>query len=270
MQDLWCHWKELTHARKNDAEGYPINKFREETECNVEKILQQGNEMSENAKARGNALMDHSKFKDWMEPHENVVLLVDGKDTSESDSWLLTYLCAYAYRNEKPIGDPIVLGHFCSTDRSSTNSGSGPWTPKGIMLTLLGQLLDQMVAKDIPISDLFTRLAYAEHVNQQTVLNFAEHFYEFLRALPVDTHLYCFIDGFPWKGPEAHSLLTALTEVRKWCGAVHFKLLLTTREPINREKWRKQHEGLLWEKYFLSRTLNFLEAVGATDPSRKS
>ena len=78
-------------------------------------------------------------------------LLVKG---TESDISPLTFVGTFLYQKATGMGDigPFVLGYFCGRHRPSLPFRSEATAPVGIMLNILGQLVEQILAGGLQIN----------------------------------------------------------------------------------------------------------------------
>ena len=199
--------------------------------------------MSLRAVEKATSLVLHGRFDPFWRINEtgtvSKYLLVKG---NESDIWPLTFVGTFLYQKAKGMGDlgPFVLGYFCSRHRPSPPFRSEATAPVGIMLSILGQLAEQILARGIQINLEVLKHMYWEKIENRDFKYLGSVFDKLVLQLPRSSRLYCIIDGVDCYDHDGTSdVVTILRELKesvklyKASGRVGFKLLVMTQRESN-------------------------------------
>ena len=169
-------------------------------------------------------------------------LLVKG---NESDISSLTFVGTFLYQNARGMGDmdPFILGYFCSRHSPSPHFESEATQPVGLMFSILGQLVEQMLARGVQMDLEFLNDGYWEYFEERDLEGLGSVFHQLVLQLPRNSRLYCILDEVSCYDDHGTSdmmeILWELVDSVKLCkesGRVGFKLLVMTQRELDVKK----------------------------------
>lgn len=206
--------------------------------------------MTARTSSKAAELMNRDEFKTFMDMGETTgsdYLLVNGHDPDgEHGPSPLTLLGAKLYQvaSSSGVEGPYILGHFCDEHRPFSVPGSETCKPVWMILSLLGQLVAQMIARGVPVDLHFLGDDGWKKIHKRKLKTLGEVLHWLVASLPSGSRVYCVIDEIahyeqPGMGEDLGRILYRLTKIAMVCKAKHqvprgeegveFKLLVTTR-----------------------------------------
>ncbi|KAI0183505.1 hypothetical protein EV127DRAFT_446927, partial [Xylaria flabelliformis] len=124
----------------------------------VDNCLELGEAFDQGKKARAAAMITNPRFEEFMARYlASSSLLINGREdmSSTDDISSLSYVTAKLARisetMESPLGSPYVIKYFCNQHPPFFDDSGVP-PPVTMMLSLVGQLLDQMIEKGLDVN----------------------------------------------------------------------------------------------------------------------
>ncbi|KAI0442771.1 hypothetical protein F4803DRAFT_562076 [Xylaria telfairii] len=235
------------------------------TSGDVDNCLKLGEAFDEGKTARSAAMIRNSRFEEFMAGYmASSSLLVNGRaDISSTDglsplSFVTAKLAKISETMDSPLGSPYVIKYFCN-QHSPFLDDSGVPSPVTMMASLVGQLLAQMIEKelDVDLSALAKRdWQKVENLNLKVLCNI---FRELTYQLPTKSVVLCIIDDLaqyeinPFIA-DTDAIIRRLTRLVTGNDQIVFKLLVTC-----------QGRALEISKYFVNQTVDLVEEVEPDD-----
>lgn len=194
-------------------------------------------------------LMQREEFKTFMDMSERTgsdYLLVNGHGMDgEHGPSPLTFLSAKLYQIASNLGSerPYILGYFCDEHRPFSIRGSETCKPVGMVLSLLGQLIAQMMTRGVPVDLSYLDDDDWKKIRKRKLKTLGELLQRLVTGLSSSSKVYCVIDEVahyeqPGMDDDLGKILYRLTKIAAACKGkrrvpqeegVEFKLLVTTR-----------------------------------------
>ncbi|KAI0548227.1 hypothetical protein F4679DRAFT_551685 [Xylaria curta] len=235
------------------------------TASDVDNCLKLGEAFDEGKKARAAAMITNSRFEEFMAEYlASSSLLINGReDISSTDgisslSYVTAKLARISEKLESSLGSPYVVKYFCN-QHPPFSDDSGIPSPVTMMVSLVGQLLAQMIEKgrDVNLSMLTKRdWQKVEKSNLKLLCNI---FRELLDQLPPRSVVLCIIDDLAQYEIEPFmddtgTIIRRLTRLVAEYDQIVFKLLVTC-----------QGRALEISKYFINQTVDLAAEVEPED-----
>lgn len=205
--------------------------------------------MTPRTSSKAAELMGREEFKTFMDMGETTgsdYLLVNGHDPDGEHGPSLTFLSAKLYQIASGMGAdrPYILGYFCDEHRPFSVPGSETCKPVGMMLSLLGQLIAQMIARGVSVDLRILGNDGWKKIRERKLKTLGEVLHLLIPDLPSGSKVYCVVDEVahyeqPGMDEDLGRILYRLTKIARACKAkfrvekgqegVEFKLLVTTR-----------------------------------------
>jgi hypothetical protein len=214
------------------------------------------------AKSRAAAMIRNASFKAYMEEAHSSSLLVNGRaDLSATDGSPLSLVVAELARISEEPDTVFVVKYFCSEHRPAFGS-SISCSPAGLMASLVGQLVSQMIERGIAVNLAFLTQVEWKNVEKLKLKTLCTIFHELVLQLPAQSVLLCLVDEVSLYetstlGGDVDAVIRRLTRlVRLTCkhDEVVFKVLVTC-----------QCRGLGISKHFLGQTVDLDEDIEVDD-----
>ncbi len=180
--------------------------------------------------------MESDKLRIWLaEDAFSSPLLVNGRcdlEAAEGHS-PLSFVDAYLIKAFEQSGQAFVIKYFCSLDREVDTPSRTPPTAR-IMASLVGELLTQMLAKEIDIDVLFLTKTDLKSVDNLDLDILCNIFRELTLQLPPKTVLLCVLDEIVLYetaelGSDTDKIMRRLTRLVAKDTDIVFKLFVTCR-----------------------------------------
>ncbi|MBE3045236.1 hypothetical protein IMZ48_22325 [Candidatus Bathyarchaeota archaeon] len=259
--------KDKNHS---DEEEDPGKEFVEKTERDVKACLSRAGTITIPAQSRLVALMAEKQFQAFMDidgSTGSASLLVNGYEPVEVEMSPFSFLGAKLYEMATSVrkNRPYVLAYFCDEHRAFSIKGSETCKPVGMMLSLLGQLAEQMVERGVPVDLSSLENKEWRMVRKHGIPTLGRVFEILARQPPPGSNVYCIIDEVthyeqPVISTDLENILWGLAgivEEFEEKGESEFKLLVMTRG---------QARGI--GGAFAGRTIDLPENVEARDSSQ--
>lgn len=226
--------------------------------------LRAGHALEELPKARAAYMVKHEIFRDFIsrEP-ASATLLVNGRADLASEDGIspLSLVCAELAKITENTGQAFVVKFFCGSHPPRHGQAALPSPSSGLMASLIGQLLSQMLDKKIPIHlSSLTRDDW-KRIQDWDLATLCKTFRELTTQLPTRSLLLCIVDEISQYETMAlvgdtDLLIRKLVQLAKRHEDIIFKLLVTSHGRALR----------VW-KHFVGRTLDLPEDMEADDSS---
>lgn len=196
--------------------------------------------MDDREKARASAVVESDKFPAWVvKDGFSSLLLVNGHcdlEAAEGPSPLSFVAAAAVLAAERDIeydGRIFVVKYFCSLHKED-DIPSRPNSTAKMMASLVGQLLNQMMARKIDIDVSFLTKKDLKKVKKLNLYVLSSIFRELARQLPPKTVLYCILDEAglyetTTLESDIDAIMRRLTRLTRTHKEIVFKLLVTCR-----------------------------------------
>lgn len=229
----------------------------------TETCLRLGDAMDENSKARAAALIRHRTFKAYMtEDSSSAPLLINGNEDLSCAEGLspLTLVAARLARASEQTESSFVLKYFCGEHRPYTSDPLAA-SPTGMMASLLGQLIGQMVDRSVKVDLSFLTTVHWANVKKLKLSVLCIIFQELTNQLPPNSVLLCILDEVALYETralqsDADAFFRRLTRLVKRHDKTVFKLLVTCRG-----------RALNIAQYFTGQIINLHETIEPEDSS---
>ena len=174
-------------------------------------------------------IVESQRFKGWQSEDMSATLFVEGglSLAAYGRNTPMTLLSSTVVKSLDDEGPSVAIHFFCGLHTSSTDSLKGP---SGMIRSLIGQIL-QLFAVDLNFASTRRYRQQLEILNLRTL---CDCLIKLVRRLPVDTVLFCVIDGISFfeKREWAEDCRKAINELQDLAydeevRAV-FKLLITS------------------------------------------
>ncbi|KAI0157022.1 hypothetical protein GGR57DRAFT_78043 [Xylariaceae sp. FL1272] len=250
--------KELLALLKHDPRFASID---------VDDCLRRGQAIVEASKARGASMVQHSKFKEFMAEYlASSSLLVNGNaDLAHAEdlsplSLIAANLVRISESMENPAQPVFVVKFFCSHHRPFAQQYDAP-LPTVLMMSLLGQLIEQMTEKDIGIDLSSLKTSDWLKLDSLNLKALCDLFRDLTLQLPEKAVLLCVIDEIGLYEiqsleKETNTIIRRLTRLVKKHEDLVFKLLLTC-----------QSRALGVSSYFADHTIDLPTDIEPDDSS---
>jgi hypothetical protein len=193
-------------------------------------MLRQGKNFDVAAQGQARCLLQTEQFQGWFSSRNSDLLLVDGNADSFGSSRIspMSFLCAtlvLTLLNNRPA---ISLNFFCGQHVASDDELKGP---NGLIRSLIAQLL--LTGRTLSLDFIDSRI-YREDLESHTQVALCHTFQQLVKQLPVDTLVFCVIDGVSlyertdWRGDLSFVVDRLSDLVKDERLQPTFKLLMTS------------------------------------------
>lgn len=229
----------------------------------IETCLRLGDAMDENSKHRAAALIRNRTFKAYMtEDLSSAPLLINGNEDLSCAEGLspLSLVAARLAHISGQSEASFVLKYFCGEHGPYTDNSLAS-SPVGMMTSLVGQLISQMLDKAIKVDLSFLTEVYWANLKKLKLATLCTIFKELTSQLPPGTVLLCILDEVRLYETgllrsDTDAIFKRLTRLVKKQDKIVFKLLVTCRG-----------RAIELGQYFAGHTLDLDETVEAEDSS---
>jgi hypothetical protein len=163
----------------------------------LESVLKQGNSFGLMAMSQAQRLLHADQFRQWCQLRPNF-LLVDGNIESPGFERLsaVSYLCASLVASSFQVrDDAIVLHFFCGLHTRLTDELRGP---RGLIRSLLWQLVTSLASRQSVSLEFINDRELRDAMEQRDLAMLCYVFRMLISQLPLDTPVYCIVDGVDW------------------------------------------------------------------------
>ena len=192
----------------------------------IEEVIRDSQHLDAPTHARGQMLMQHRTFKDWLALAHSKTLLVDGNALSSMERISAMSVVSALLAQNLPNEVASTIAYFCGMHAGEGNIYNGA---ANLVRSLLAQIIDRY-----KLDTTFLESSAYNELQNLDIRRLCDLFVEMVKKLPYGVVLFCIIDGITWLEEdeclkevcyvvEALSSLTRDPEVR----AV-FKLLFTS------------------------------------------
>jgi hypothetical protein len=202
----------------------------------LEACLQIGDTLDEQAKARASTMVQSDKFRIWLaEDASSRSLLVNAHldlEAAEAHS-PLSVVDAELVKAFQDSASVFVVKYFCSLHTENIDPSRAS-SSIGMMASLVGQLLTQMLDRDIEVDLSFLSKADLKRVENDDLDILCIVFRELTLTLPAKTLLVCVLDEVSLYetlslGSDTDAVMRRLTRLLARPMEAVFKLLATCR-----------------------------------------
>lgn len=166
----------------------------------VDYYLRLGEAFEEGKKARAAAMIKHAKFEEFMAEYlASSSLLINGRADIDSLegisplSYVAAKLAAISERVNSPSGPPYVVKYFCNQHPPFVDSSTIP-SPVTMMVSLVGQLLTQMIENEVDVDlSVLTKRDWQD-VEKSNLRVLCRIFRELTNQLPPKSVVLCILD----------------------------------------------------------------------------
>ena len=231
--------KDKDHGDDEEGTG---QEFVQKTEQDVKACLSGEGLMTVPAQSKVVALMGEEKFQGFMDMDGgtgSARLLVNGHKPADEGPSPFSILGAklYAVAASARQNRPFVLAYFCDEHRPFSKGPSETCKPVGMILSLLGQLVEKMVERGVPVDLSTLEDKRWRMIRKHGVITLGRVFDMLASQLPPGSSVYCVIDEvthYEQSGMAADLKmvlwwLAATVEAFDKKGKAEFKLLVMTR-----------------------------------------
>ncbi len=198
--------------------------------------LKLGDILDEESKARAAAMVQSEKLKTWLiEGATSRILLVNGHSdlASAEGQSPLSLVDAELVTISERMESAFVIKYFCGLHTENVDPSSAS-SPAGLMTSLVGQLLSQMLSREINIDISFIEKSDWKKVEKQDLFALYMVFRELVRQLPPKTLLVCVLDEVNLYetrelGDETDVVMRRLTRLVANSTEVIIKMVVTCR-----------------------------------------
>ncbi|KAI0860877.1 hypothetical protein F4860DRAFT_190409 [Xylaria cubensis] len=235
------------------------------TSSDVDNCLELGEAFDEGKKARAAAMITNPRFEEFMAQYlASSSLLINGREdmSSTDDISSLSYVTAKLARisetMESPLASPYVIKYFCNQHPPFFDDSGIP-PPVPMMLSLVGQLLAQMIEKGLDVNlSMLTKRDW-QRVEKPNLKLLCNIFRELVDQLTPRSVVLCIIDDIAKYeiGPfmdDTETVIRRLTRLVAAQDQIVFKLLVTC-----------QGRALEVSKYFINQTVDLTAEVEPDD-----
>ncbi|KAI1734073.1 hypothetical protein F4680DRAFT_365004 [Xylaria scruposa] len=231
----------------------------------VDNCLKLGEAFDEGKKARAAAMITNSRFEEFMAEYlASSSLLINGReDVSSTDgisslSYVTAKLARISEKMESPLGSPYVIKYFCNQHRPFFDDSGIP-SPVTMMVSLVGQLLAQMIEKGLDVNLSMLTERDWQRVEKSNLKLLCNIFRELVDQLPPGSVVLCIIDDLAQYEIEpfmddTNTIIRRLTRLVAGQDQTVFKLLVTC-----------QGRALEISKYFISQTVDLTAEIEPED-----
>ncbi|KAI0103756.1 hypothetical protein GGR51DRAFT_251553 [Nemania sp. FL0031] len=208
------------------------------TSVDVDTYLKLGEALDEDKKARSVAMIQNTRFREFMAEYlASSSLLVNGRaDISSAEgmsplSLVAAKLVRISEGINSPSGSPYVVKYFCN-QHPPFLSYSAVSPPVELMASLLGQLLDQMIEREVEVDFSMLTKNIWRKIEQSDLKVLCDIFRELTYQLPPKSVLICVINELtryevaPFM-KETDAIIGRLARLALRHDEIVFKLLVT-------------------------------------------
>ena len=163
----------------------------------LEKALKYGESCDVVSQGQARWLLRTEQFLHWFTATRSGILLIDGNTNSTDSgrisamSYLCTTLVASIIQTQEEV-DAVSLYFFCGLHIASNDELRGP---NGMMRAILTDLLMELQQRKILSLDFVDNHDFREALECNDLRAICDAFLELVKQLPLDTPVYCIIDG---------------------------------------------------------------------------
>jgi hypothetical protein len=192
--------------------------------------------LDEDSKARASAMVQHDKLRIWLaKGAASRALLVNGHSdlgSAEGQS-PLSLVDAELVTISERMDSAFVIKYFCGLHTENLDPSPAS-SSVGLMVSLVGQLLSQMLSREFDIDISFLEKSDWKNVESHQLLALYVVFRELVRQLPPKTLLVCVLDEVNLYetrslGADTDAVLRRLTRLVANSTEVIIKMLVTCR-----------------------------------------
>ena len=184
----------------NVPPGHPVEDF--------ENALHTGHDFDPVSLGQANSLLKTPQFRAWSRPNQPAFLLVNGGIEPSGSERLsaMSFLCASLIAGLVKLHRGIVcLQFYCGFHTFSRQSFTGP---SGLIRSLIFQMAMELTRRGTLDLDFIDTRSFKDGIECHNLKALCETFHLLVRQLPLDTPVYCIIDGISWyETPEMHKEL---------------------------------------------------------------
>ncbi|KAL9118675.1 MAG: hypothetical protein Q9187_004777 [Circinaria calcarea] len=191
--------------------------------------IKQSQVIDPSSQGQAHWLMQHPKFQTWLVSDKAQAILVNGNASTYASERItsMSLLCALLVQSLAEVRPAICIHFFCGLHTTYDDALGGT---SGLIRSLIAQLL---TLRDFDLSFINAR-RYRDHLRNHDLEHLCELFRQLANQLPIDTVLFCVIDGIslfetPERWQETCFLMSKLREITEDDNFNPvFKLLITS------------------------------------------
>lgn len=234
------------------------------TSSDTASYLRMGLSLDERPKARAAAMVTNDRFKAFMSDElASSALLVNGHADLASVEGIspLSFVSAEFVRIAESTGRAFVTKFFCGQHPPRYGQSFPPSPSRGLMASLVGQLVSQMLDKGVDVDLSFLSQSDWHDIYGLELSTLCSVFRELTNQLPAQSLLLCIIDEITQYETTAlandiNVIFKKLTRLVKRREDIIFKLLVTAHSRAMRVS-----------KHFVGQMLDLPEDIEADDSS---
>lgn len=206
----------------------------EATRNDIDRCLRLAYTLDERGKAKAAALVENENFERFMaEDLSSSSLLVNGHCDPSSIEGLspLSPVAARLAKIGEQAGSAFVASYLCDQHRPYSQQSSWP-PPVVMMASLVGQLLSQMIERQVEVDLSFLSNSQWKQLEQMDLSMLCIVFRDLTNKLPPKTIFVCILDEVNRYetavfSHDTEAVLRRLTRLVEKCDNIIFKLLVT-------------------------------------------
>ncbi|EMR65917.1 hypothetical protein UCREL1_7098 [Eutypa lata UCREL1] len=234
------------------------------TSSDTASYLRMGLSLDERPKARAAAMVTNDRFKAFMSDElASSALLVNGHADLASVEGIspLSFVSAEFVRIAESTGRAFVTKFFCGQHPPRYGQSFPPSPSRGLMASLVGQLVSQMLDKGVDVDLSFLSQSDWHDIYGLELSTLCSVFRELTNQLPAQSLLLCIIDEITQYETTAlandiNVIFKKLTRLVKRREDIIFKLLVTAHS-----------RAMRISKHFVGQMLDLPEDIEADDSS---
>lgn len=160
--------------------------------------LRAGQQFDNEEKLRAGEVIADERFKRLCYSNHSGILLIEGGIThsvSNSRTSPLSAVCASVVAGVTERQDAIPLFFFCGLHTASHDDLRGP---QGIMRAIISRVLIELAGRRLANLDFIETRSYRQDLEAHDIAALCRTFKSLVRQFPLDTMIYCIIDGVGW------------------------------------------------------------------------
>ncbi|KAI8631370.1 hypothetical protein F5Y19DRAFT_425982 [Xylariaceae sp. FL1651] len=248
-----CDKARKSFARESSQELLKLLHYNSQiVSDNVDTCLRLGEALNEGAKAQAAAMIQHPKFREFMAEYlASSSLVVNGRaDLSSTEglsplSFVAAKLARVSEETNLPSESAYVVKYFCDQHRPFAHE-SDVSPPIAMMASLVGQLLTQMMERDLVVDLSMLKQSDWQKVEKLNLRTLNDIFIKLTYQLPTGGVLLCIIDEVSQYEispliKETDAIIKRLARLVSKHDGLVFKLLVTCQGRAEVSKYFANH-----------------------------